>query len=332
MINRLLNRLHRVFNKDPQQYAVMNVVSSAGGTLDVDTQKIFIAHQYGSNTIYLENKTIGQIAIELNTLQYITASVLDPVLTAYLAKSLLPAISQDMASGAKLYASGSIFYNEMQVYAGQLQEQADNLADAEKQLYFHSSTDTWLDYWCKDYFGNYRQSTELDADYRNRVIAEIIRINQNNKAIELILKKIKEDIYFYILDAPNGTWDGRDYYGYFSANATFEVEELAASFLIDERFWDLMEETVNKSKSAGTCFQATHLFYNYTLDGPRIASYLTATESVTIDPIEITSVELNNAVLINGEESWLGYQYDSSTMQYASTLYESETLTIENGA
>lgn len=311
MINRLLNRLHRVFNKDPQQYAVMSVVSSAGGTLDVDAQKLVVAHQYGSNTIYLGSKTIGQIAIELNALQYITASVLDPVLTAYLAKSLLPAISQDMASGAKLYASGSIFYNEMQVYAGQLQEQADNLADAEKQLYFHSATDTWLDYWGKEYLGVVRDNEGFvnDNTYRRQIIATILNPTQNNKVMERALKIALGAIDCAVVDANAEAgfllkYDGSELYTG-SSLYSYKYGSQPGCFYITtdlpiddpyplEYITRTLISTANKIKAAGT-----------KLDGVRYKTSTSDTITIT-EHIEISATDGQADVL-----PW-GLRYDGS--------------------
>jgi len=249
VINRLMDRLHRVFNKEPQKYAVLAVTSTVGGTIDIDRYDITISHKYGTFVIPIGSKTLNQVLIEIDALQYITATLKQPTYSYMLAKGVLPATSQDMAVDGNLYMSESIFYNEMQVYAGKMEEQADQLTDAEKQLYFHSATDTWLDYWARDYFGNPRKTGETDSQYMPRVIAEIIRLTQNNKAMEVLLASAIPELNIEITDLPAKTWGERDYQGDFLAYSEIDT---SGEIVIRPDYFETIASTANKVKSAGT--------------------------------------------------------------------------------
>jgi hypothetical protein len=76
----------------------------------------------------------------------------------------------------------------MQTYGRMLDEQAERLKVAEKQLYLNSAEDDWLDFWCKDYFGIPRHDNETDEDYAKRTVYSILRATQNNTALALIIK------------------------------------------------------------------------------------------------------------------------------------------------
>lgn len=266
MINRIMNRLHRVFNKDPQAYPVMVVTSTVSGTIDINNSSITITHRYATNTLPLADKTLNQIKTEIDALPYLSAALYQPEHSALLAKGILPAVQQTLADG-RIYMPASIFYNEMQVYAGMLQGQADRVQDANNQLYFHSATEDWLNYWGKEHFGNPRQQGEPDSQYLSRIVAEIIKIKQNNKAMEISLKQAVSAVECLVKDADftNGTsllYDGRakysgnDRYAYkygsqpgcFYITADLPSEDTRTL----DQITSTLVSTANRVKAAGT--------------------------------------------------------------------------------
>lgn len=289
----------------------MQVRCTVGGTINVDRNGILITHRYGAHTIVFSDKTLNQILIELNSLPYISATLNQPTFSYMLAKGILATTEQDIELDGSLYMSGSIFYNEMQVYAGKLQEQSDRLLDAEKQLYLHAATDTWLDYWARDYFGNPRKTGETDGQYTPRVIAEIIRLTQNNKAMEVLLAQAIPELDIEITDAPARNWDGRDYRGEFDAIAEID----AAAFVgtpIREDYWATIETTANKVKAAGTRLKTIALYYKLVCQAPIVACAAFMGEEITIHPYELTEIT-----------SETGPQY------FAAALYSHEAVTIQ---
>jgi len=106
------------------------------------------------------------------------------------ARGILDATRQNTESDNRLYYPQNIFYQEMQTYAWAMQEQSEKMLNGERQLYLHSADGDDLDYWCKQYFGSHRFTSEMgnDDQYRKRIIASILSTSQNNKSLEKALK------------------------------------------------------------------------------------------------------------------------------------------------
>ena len=91
------------------------------------------------------------------------------------------------------------------------------MQDANSQLYLHSADGEWLDYWCRTYFGIPRKNFESDTEYINRTVAEIIKLKQNNKALEIALKQAFAALDCTVVDAdlinnPTVLYDGTHLY------------------------------------------------------------------------------------------------------------------------
>lgn len=226
MIDRLLKRLHRVFNKDPNGTAAISVeAAEIEATITIRDNTLTIATALDSFEISLVDKTIAEIVDAVNTWsatgfreqifvsdgeggleQYlsndlekilvlpgdgdgpITVAVADAALAGYTAWGLLDMPSQPLVAGLQFPYPTSLFYNEMQVYAMALKNQAGRLTDLEKQMYFHSADGSWLDFWGRDMFGIVRYNDETDTQYQMRVLNEITAPNQNNVALAMIIK------------------------------------------------------------------------------------------------------------------------------------------------
>lgn len=305
-----MNRLHRVFNKDPQPYQVMFVSSTVGGVLDINADGLTITHRYATVRVDFGEKTLNQVMVEINNKPYLTATLRQPTYSSMLAKGLLPSSQQDLEDG-RIYMASSIFYNEMQVYAGQLQQQANMLEYGEKQLYFHSATEEWLDFWAREYFGNPRKKQEPDSQYAPRVVAEIIKLTQNNKAMEVLLDRAIPSLDVEIVDAPARTWGNRDYHGEFDAVAEIDVETISET-TIKPDFWIAIENTAAKVKAAGTRLKTIALHYKLTCHAPIFAAAGFMGEKITVYPWELEKLE-----------STPGPQY------FAAATYMLEDITIK---
>jgi hypothetical protein len=104
------------------------------------------------------------------------------------ARAILDDASHSPDSDPYLYYPENPLWHELATYGWELDDQARRLKTAEDQLYFDKAEGKWLDLWGKSYFGVPRLRNETDEQYGQRVIYEILRANQNNKALEIIVR------------------------------------------------------------------------------------------------------------------------------------------------
>lgn len=154
----------------------------------------------------------------------------------------------------------SLLYQEMQVYAGAMDEQRKSRELAQAQVFMDRSSGEWLDYWGREFFGSPRYNGESDDDYVVRIAAEAIRANQNNVALEMIVKDALgvdveiRDAYPNRSELPPEDQDRSP--GYFLADMAIPNELSAedAQALIDQ-----IKDIVRRYKAGGTDFMDTVL-------------------------------------------------------------------------
>ena len=298
MIDRLLKRLHRVFNKDPDGTPVISVDGTEiPATIAIRDNTLTISTDLASCEISLVDKTVAEIVEAINSWSgsisqelfvsdgddgleqfltndldellilpgdsgdpFITTSVANAAFADYAACGILDVASQPITAGLQFLYPESLFYNEMQVYAQALKEQADRLSDMERQLYLHTADGAWLDFWGRDMFGIVRFTAETDAEYQQRVLNEITSPTQNNVALAMIVKNALGvdarilDAVPYIDDLPpeqQGDAVGRFLLD-LSIDNSLSTEE--AEILIERT-----QNLVRKFKAAGTDFIQTSL-------------------------------------------------------------------------
>lgn len=92
--------------------------------------------------------------------------------------------NQDASNGDHLSAYRSLLYAYLEPVAVELQEARRQVANALEQMNLKTADAEWLDEWggyygiARDYAGG-----EQDADYANRIVAEVLRPRSNNIAI-----------------------------------------------------------------------------------------------------------------------------------------------------
>jgi hypothetical protein len=219
MIQRLLNRLHRVFNKNPEAVTVIRIQTNpltsedtglplvnedtgelitsddftAEGTIVISkTDLVIEGNGMARLNIDLTGMTIAQVVEAINNanLGYY-ATLMRPEMSGYLAQGLLEG-EQSIADGIRYPTS--LLYKEFQVYAWAAQEQVEQRQSAEKQLYPYTAEGSWQDYWFS-FFNVYRLNGETDLAYMTRAIAEIVSPSTNNKAL---MKTISSAVGYYV--------------------------------------------------------------------------------------------------------------------------------------
>lgn len=210
--NRLIDRLHRVFNKSPQSVAVIQIGGNTNWTIRIAALKMTVA---SDNTpaveINLASGTVQDVADDL-VAQGFNATVLGQ--GGLLARGLLASgevrtegdVAATTLTGSELtdlsgdtltllstkavlvHYPTSPLWTELSTYGWELDDQTERLKNAEGQLYLDTAEDKWLELWGNKYLGTPRVAGESDAAYATRIVQELLRPNQNNVALELILR------------------------------------------------------------------------------------------------------------------------------------------------
>lgn len=95
----------------------------------------------------------------------------------------------ETSSGDQLKAFTSDLWTMLDAYGVEIREAERQIVEGVAQLYIGSADDEILDYW-GEYFGVPRNIDEPDADYRVRMIVEVLRPKNNKVAIENAISEV----------------------------------------------------------------------------------------------------------------------------------------------
>ena len=212
--DRLMKRLHRVFNPDPKSVPAITIGCTSAFALYVSGLTLVSKSSDGDFSIDLSTITVSELVDAINAIANYNSSLVGSSFGGYLARGLLDYQEKAYSPTALVTPGGdylltpfgrliitttggdtevtinyptSLLVAEMRTAGWILDEQADRIKDAERQLYMHTSEEDWADFWCRNMFGIPRKQGETDEDYVIRTIYEVIRPTQNNKALELII-------------------------------------------------------------------------------------------------------------------------------------------------
>ena len=184
---RLINRLHGIFYKAPDNTRVISVEYSGGGCLlTSNSLTLTVKTSYGIEVINLDEMTVSELVISLNAIDSMNASLVDTQYGEFLAKGIFEDKDQDISLDPYLHYPTSLLWAELRSSGWVLDELAEDVSNAEKQLYLDKASGRWLDDF-NDYFDVERFEGESDADYLKRGVAEVTSLRLNNKAIEILL-------------------------------------------------------------------------------------------------------------------------------------------------
>jgi len=236
MLTRLLSRLHRIFDKNPQRTPVVNIaVESFPATATVkDYRLTLFAAGLDTTVIPFAEMTVAQLVATIQSVPGYDATMASASHGAKLAKGILSE-TLDLARDPKLYYPGSASYCEFQVYAGALEGQESQRRAAERQLYAQTAQDDWLDYWMADFFTVPRIQGESDSQYLQRARAEVLTLKVNNKALmKLIMEAVDHFVDVRDMgDIPNGCLYSNSFSGL--SNDTESVSTILDTGTIDVR-------------------------------------------------------------------------------------------------
>lgn len=285
VFSRLINRLHRVFNKDPQRIPAITLQSIAPYQIEITDSAVNLTADNGSVSVPITD-TVADLADAINSgIATISppsgpfaVATANPVFATSSAVGILPDAPTVAASTFDIYYPQSILYKEFQVYSWELDDQASRIKSLNNDLYMHSATDTWLEYWLNDHFNIPRYQSETDAEYFTRAKYEIIALKVNNKALEnLVFNAL--GVKVRILDA----------YPLRSELTPQDQPSAAGRFVLDmsipnalstadaQELIDRVKAIVRKYRAAGTDFINALRKYEAPLETQPTAESMTAT-------------------------------------------------------
>lgn len=266
MLRRLLNRLHRIFDKEPHSVTGITISSPVALAITVQDFVVTVTASGYATATFTGTDTLTDLGDWLTATFGATVAV-NPLLVSRkwdIALEMFEETPTAMCacwlqegtySGQELALPypESLLYHEMQVYARLLTEQSARLQEACEQVYMLKADGAWLDYWCRDYFGILRYTGESDSDYRQRVVHELLRPVANNKAMEAIVLETL-GVRCKITDAQPVTSNADDA-GRFFVDVTLDnsLSEAEKTALIDKAY-----NIVNRYKAAGTAIVAKY--------------------------------------------------------------------------
>lgn len=184
----LVDYLYRAFKKDPERFLAMRIRSANTLTWAVEDGILSVTTSLSSQSFTLESYTIATLASAVSTMQGVTVSDIttDRQLSALVL--LDGSGNQAESNGDHLYGYGSLLWAYIEPLAMELVAAKAEIANMLDQMSVATADNEWLDEW-GGYFGIKRSVGETDVVYGNRIVVEIIRPRENNKAIELAIKE-----------------------------------------------------------------------------------------------------------------------------------------------
>lgn len=187
---KLIGYLHSTFDKSPDGFVAFRIRHTSPMFRWVVKDRFFYA--YDANTLLfgidLTQHTLLSLCGALNgytgiTVPY-TASRVELNISA---KCLIDGAGFQAASnGDCVSAYTSLLWAYMDAVAMELEAAEQSILDMLDQTSIKTASDDWLDEW-GGYFDVTRNSGELNPDYSNRIIIEVIQPRGNNKAMEIAL-------------------------------------------------------------------------------------------------------------------------------------------------
>ena len=188
----LIDRLHRVFDKDPAPFLALRLrYAGTGMTWRVSEGFLTTAPTGGVGSplsVDLAPLTLSGLAAYLATRPGYTVEGLDTSRAGLSAMVLLDgAGDQAVSNGDHLFGFTSLLWSFMLACARALTELTANVALAPAMMATVTAEGEWLDQ-LGGYYNTPRRSGESDAAYGPRIIAETVRPTGNNVAIERALE------------------------------------------------------------------------------------------------------------------------------------------------
>lgn len=192
LTQKLLRRLHRVFDLDPARFLALRFDSTTGPmrwkVADARLTTSGVTAPATPLDLDLTQYTIAGLANEIAARTgYEVHYLADPDLANLSARCLIDGNGDPAESnGDHLYGYTSLVWAYMEAMALELGEAEAQIPEALKQLSLKTAEGAWLDE-IGGYYGVAREVGEPDSVYGPRIVAEVLRPRCNNVAIEAAL-------------------------------------------------------------------------------------------------------------------------------------------------
>lgn len=274
LIQKLLLRLHRVFDKDPYQQLALRLQYDGGMTWTISNGILETTVTGGSGSdlsIQLYNFTIANLATFLATLPGYSVPYQDT--SSYAQVSALALIDSgndiDTSNGDHIYGYTNLLWAYLDAIGSELGTAKAQISNMLAQMVVPTSEDEWL-----DEHGSYylvpRNSGESDAIYSPRIIAQVLQPRGNNVAIASAIQSLAplaqrvrvidaiNDLVFSILYNGLIHFDGSAFYdaglgpnsgyGFFDIDFSFDF----TGPVTQDEYFALIRTTVESFRDGGT--------------------------------------------------------------------------------
>lgn len=193
LTQKLVGYLNRAFNRDPADFLALRLRYDGLMNWKVEDAVLYTYVSGGSGDnlqVSLDQFTLGELADHL-TVQPGYSVVLRPPseLSGLGARILLDSTGdQDLSNGDHLRAFTSPVWAYLDANAVELKQAREQIYQMLRQMNVVSGEGEWLDE-IGGYYSVLRRDGEIDALYGPRIIEEVIRPRNNNKAIELAISR-----------------------------------------------------------------------------------------------------------------------------------------------
>ena len=193
LTQKLLGYLNRAFSRDPVQFLALRINYAGGMVWKIEDAVLTttVTGGIGENqTVQLSGYNIAQLANLFSALPgYSVSYQIADTASTLSARILMDGTGdQDQSNGDHLYAYTSLTWAYLEASAYELKNAREQIYQMLRQMVVGTAEDEWLDE-IGDYYNVKRQDGEIDSTYGPRIIYEVIRPRNNNKAIELAINQ-----------------------------------------------------------------------------------------------------------------------------------------------
>jgi len=190
----LLDNLHRVFHKEPDQFLALRLAYDGQMTWTVEDFVLTTTVAGGTGTSLTVDLTQydldGLVAFLAAQTGYSVPTTPPIGLGGRSATVLLDASGdQALSNGDHLFGYTSLLYEWLEAMARELTDARLQIVEMLKQMAITTAALEWIDEW-GGYFGIPRDAGESDADYGPRIVEEVLRVRSNNRALEDEIQRI----------------------------------------------------------------------------------------------------------------------------------------------
>lgn len=204
LTQKLVGFLHRAFNRDPADFLALRLRYDGGMTWRVEDAVLYTSVTGGSGAaleVDLTQYTLGELANYLSAQPgYSVPFRVTNELSLLGARILLDGSgNQDKTNGDHLRAFTSLTWAYLDANAVELKAAREQIYQMLRQMTVVTGEGDWLDE-IGGYYNVRRRDGEVDSLYGPRIIEEVIRPRNNNKAIEIAISRATGGLQSRVVD------------------------------------------------------------------------------------------------------------------------------------